>query len=407
MIIFKHKNLYVVLVLLLPVLFLQSQQLNRNSNTSCDTIDAIQVIDQYVYLNGSLKDSIEIIYRHVDDKFDLNESDCSIRALDLSSSLNDKYMDFIKLKKFHRQKEANIKSSRGNNRNCNSIQNYYEDLISLYSQQNNKTEKLLNEIKYLYTELKIVFGRPQFSKKQEYFGDPKSSDEKMNQIYLIGDKSYYDLVTISNGFENMSIHCLDENDVPYSNLSKLHRKLNSDGNNVKFMMNAGMYLPNRKPKGLYIEEYNQHKSIDTLKSDPDRFLNFYIQPNGIFAVDKNNRPLIKTTENFYRNIKNEDIRLATQSGPMLLVEGKINKELNPNSSSRYIRNGVGITKTGDLHFVITKKRVTFYEFAKVFEILKCTEALYLDGAISDMYFSKMRKPINTAVGPVIVYSNQN
>ena len=83
-------------------------------------------------------------------------------------------------------------------------------------------------------------------------------------------------------------------------------------------------------------------------------------------------------------------KFALQSGPMLVVNGKINKELSPNSKSRYIRSGVGILDAEKVVFAISKKPVRFYDFAALFaKKLNCKNALYLDGFISEMYLPEL------------------
>ncbi len=59
-------------------------------------------------------------------------------------------------------------------------------------------------------------------------------------------------------------------------------------------------------------------------------------------------------------------RYATQSGPMLVVDGKINSNFYP--TVRFIENPqwVGI-KDGKLYFVISREGVSFYAFAQYFK----------------------------------------
>ncbi|MBI3230953.1 MAG: phosphodiester glycosidase family protein, partial [Burkholderiales bacterium] len=82
--------------------------------------------------------------------------------------------------------------------------------------------------------------------------------------------------------------------------------------------------------------------------------------------------------------------------------GKIHPAFNPQSSSRFIRNGVGIVGKEAL-FVMSEKPVTFYEFAVFFrDVLHCQDALYLDGAVSSLYSSKLNKDVQRSqLGPMI------
>jgi uncharacterized protein YigE (DUF2233 family) len=71
---------------------------------------------------------------------------------------------------------------------------------------------------------------------------------------------------------------------------------------------------------------------------------------------------------------------ATQSGPMLVIDGAIHPAFIVNSTDRKPRNGVGVSSQTTIYFVITKGWVSFYEFARFFrDDLRCNNALFLDG----------------------------
>ncbi|MFW2061635.1 phosphodiester glycosidase family protein, partial [Acinetobacter baumannii] len=79
---------------------------------------------------------------------------------------------------------------------------------------------------------------------------------------------------------------------------------------------------------------------------------------------------------------------ATQSGPMLVINGRINPLFIATSDSKKIRNGVGI-KNNKLYFVISKYRVNFYSFSQFFQkFLEVEQSLYLEGYISSLYLDK-------------------
>ncbi|PTT72029.1 phosphodiester glycosidase family protein, partial [Chryseobacterium sp. HMWF001] len=80
-----------------------------------------------------------------------------------------------------------------------------------------------------------------------------------------------------------------------------------------------------------------------------------------------------------------EIKYATQSGPILLIDGKINPIFKKDSKNINIRNGVGILNDGNIVLIMSKKEVNFYNFASVFKESGCTKALYLDGFVSRTY----------------------
>jgi uncharacterized protein YigE (DUF2233 family) len=70
---------------------------------------------------------------------------------------------------------------------------------------------------------------------------------------------------------------------------------------------------------------------------------------------------------------------------MLLINGVINPNFTKGSINTNIRNGVGVLPNHRVVFAISKQAVNFYDFAEYFKNMGCTNALYLDGAISAMY----------------------
>lgn len=165
---------------------------------------------------------------------------------------------------------------------------------------------------------------------------------------------------------------------PFKSIENLKNYINTKNQDLKFAMNGGMFVENNIPKGLYIENFKMLHPIDTSSGEG----NFYIKPNGIFYLTKSNISAVISTENFKAS---SDIKFATQSGPMLIINGKINSIFQKNSANLNIRNGVGILENGNPVFVMSKKDINFYNFASLFKSLGCKNALYLDGFVSRAY----------------------
>jgi uncharacterized protein YigE (DUF2233 family) len=105
--------------------------------------------------------------------------------------------------------------------------------------------------------------------------------------------------------------------------------------------------------------------------------NFFKQPNGILYLDAAGAHILPTPDFLKRRPKP---RLATQSGPMLVVENRINPIFIPGSADRTRRNGVGLAADGTLYFAISEAQVNFHDFAGFFrDGLNCKDALFLDG----------------------------
>lgn len=165
----------------------------------------------------------------------------------------------------------------------------------------------------------------------------------------------------------------------FGNAKKLKRYLNSKGVELQFATNGGMYLKDQSPQGLYIENGEVKSELDKVQS---AFGNFYMQPNGVFYIKDNNEAIICKTS---KVIDKSNIKYATQSGPMLIIDGVIHSKFQKESKSKFVRNGVGILPNGNILFVMSKEVVNFYDFATYFKNAGCQNALYLDGFVSRTY----------------------
>ena len=185
----------------------------------------------------------------------------------------------------------------------------------------------------------------------------------------------------------------------YQSLNHAFQKYPRD---YSMLTNGGMFHPRGIPVGLFVEETVE---VTSLNFDEDRG-NFFLLPNGVFFVSCDNVAGVLETKQFRDSIDSKGItlKLATQSGPMLVIDSVRHPKFNKNSPNNYIRSGVGITDDQKIIFIISQEVVNFYTFASIFLEKGCKNALYLDGAISDMYIKGRKKDISnfsTRFGPVI------
>lgn len=172
----------------------------------------------------------------------------------------------------------------------------------------------------------------------------------------------------------------DGEDGPYRSFSALADALKAGGELLGFAMNAGMYDTNFRPLGLYVEDGKEKVGISTTDAAPGTqpVPNFLKKPNGVFYIDEDGNAGILTTEDYLAAELRP--RIATQSGPILVIDGELHPMLIPNSSDKTGRSGVGVCGNGVLRFAISDGRVNFHEFARLFrDQLGCNNALFLDG----------------------------
>jgi prepilin-type processing-associated H-X9-DG protein len=189
---------------------------------------------------------------------------------------------------------------------------------------------------------------------------------------------------------------LSKSGEPYRYFFGLEQELRDDGKILRFAMNAGMYGEDFRPIGLYIENGKQAKKLNRRNGSG----NFHLKPNGVFYV-VNGRPGVMETEAFARSEMKPDF--ASQSGPMLVLDGEIHPRFSKAGTSRKLRNGVGIDANGNAIFAISEAPVTFYEFARLFrDGFNCRNALFFDGSVSSLYASELgRNDALMPLGPMV------
>ncbi len=167
------------------------------------------------------------------------------------------------------------------------------------------------------------------------------------------------------------------------NFKNLKTHIESKSKTLVFAMNAGMFTKEYSPQGLFVQNNKTLTPLDTNSGDG----NFYLKPNGIFYITTNNIGVVCETKNY---VSNETIKFATQSGPMLVIDGAIHSVLKKGSLNLNIRNGVGILPNNNILFVMSKTKLNFYDFANYFKTKGCKYALYLDGFVSRVYLPEKK-----------------
>lgn len=177
----------------------------------------------------------------------------------------------------------------------------------------------------------------------------------------------------------------------------INSMLAEEDRTLVFATNAGMYHPDRRPVGYYVEDGKQYASL----TSGGGYGNFGLEPNGLLCIKSGAFEVIETLA-FRADPR--DCTYATQSGPMLVVDGSLHPKFLPTSTSRLIRNGVGTSEDGQTAvFAISDSRVNFHAFARFFrDYLKLPNALFLDGRVSRIYAPDLgRSDLGASFGPIV------
>jgi uncharacterized protein YigE (DUF2233 family) len=205
----------------------------------------------------------------------------------------------------------------------------------------------------------------------------------------------FTVVSVDTSHQSLQLFLNDDKGKPFKRFDRLASWLQARNKRLLFAMNAGMYQKDFTPVGLLVLNGKQLSPLN----QADGTGNFFLKPNGVFLVSATGPRVVASSE--YSALA-KGVRLATQSGPLLVRRGVIHSAFNINSSSRLIRNGVGVSGS-KVFFVISESPVSFHELAVFFrDGLHCEDALYLDGVVSSLYSAELhRNDFNADLGPVV------
>ena len=205
----------------------------------------------------------------------------------------------------------------------------------------------------------------------------------------------YTTCTVDPATDRLELFLYDEMGNPIGDFATLEALYSP--RTIPFAMNAGMYQPDRAPVGYF----RAHGiDITPLLTGPSAG-NFGMLPNGVLCIRRGQARVFETL--VFEQLSSV-CDFATQSGPMLVIDGGLHPRFLPDSTSRFVRNGVGTTDSGDKAvFAISNQPVTFYEFARLFrDGLGLPQALYFDGNVSQLHAPGLgRSDQGRAIGPIV------
>ena len=188
---------------------------------------------------------------------------------------------------------------------------------------------------------------------------------------------------------------------PYGYLSSLPRSVEGGTGRLLFATNAGMFDANLKPVGLYVEQGRElvHANVKSGRG------NFHMKPNGIFYISAHGAAVAET-QAFLKQRPRAD--LATQSGPMLVIDGRLHPRFDRRSTSLKARTGVGVRADGKVIFAVSEEAVSFDAFARLFrDALNCPNALFLDGGSASRLYAPTHPSNIVPLGPMLAVFEAN
>ncbi|MEZ5695980.1 MAG: phosphodiester glycosidase family protein [Sphingomonadaceae bacterium] len=193
-----------------------------------------------------------------------------------------------------------------------------------------------------------------------------------------------------------------EGGAPWRGFSGLKASLPPE-TSVAFAVNGGMFNGEGKPIGYYVEASQRLKELN--RNDGPG--NFHLKPNGVF-YGSGGSWRIRTSDDFFAKVGDRP-QFGTQSGPMLVIDGKLHPEITDDGPSKAIRNGVGVDAKGRAHFVISEEPLSFGKIARYFrDELKTPNALFLDGNVSALWDpASDRMDSRAPIGPLIVVTKKD
>lgn len=249
--------------------------------------------------------------------------------------------------------------------------------------------------------LALVLGAWWFSDKQaaEPFGPPPPPVSAICKEHIF-EGARFTACPAAPDTSTISLALLGSDGKPLRHLSALKAEMDKQGRAPLFAMNAGMYDDQSEPIGLYLADGKQRKALNRKAGEG----NFHLLPNGVFWVDDAGRFHVDTADQYSKRAARTTPLLATQSGPMLVIDGKLHPKITADGPSRYRRNGVGLDAKGTAWFVMSDEPVSFGKFARFFrDQLKCPDALYFDGSVSALWVPDAdRLDLGAALGPMIM-----
>lgn len=204
-----------------------------------------------------------------------------------------------------------------------------------------------------------------------------------NQPCILDTSNPYDIVHIDPDTHQVTLHWKHPStNQPFRSIENVVAWLESEGQTIIAVTNAGIFEPGLIPTGLYVESSIELHPVNL----EDGYGNFYLKPNGVFYVSNHQLGILESSRFLEEGL---EVEYALQSGPLLIQQQEIHPAFTQGSKNCRLRSGIGVTADGYAVIAISNGAVNFFDFATWFRNeIKADHALYLDGAISELVTKK-------------------
>ncbi len=201
----------------------------------------------------------------------------------------------------------------------------------------------------------------------------------------------YDVFVIDTKELDLELFWKNSNGEAYKSIDNLKNHLEQNGRKLLFAINSGTYEANNTPLGLHVEDGQILSKLNT--SDGNG--NFFLKPNGIFFITKDDRASIVETSS-YPLVDESNVDIALQSGPLLIENGNYHPLIREDSPNKHIRSAVGYINNNKVVFAISNAAVNFFQMAEMLKSeFRCDDALLLDSVGSRMYLPELGRNSTT------------
>lgn len=199
----------------------------------------------------------------------------------------------------------------------------------------------------------------------------------------------FDVVAFSLDRVEPRLYWLGVDGQPLRTYAALEQAVAREKRTLLAAANAGIFEPGLVPTGLHVQRGSAQRPLERGSGRG----NFYLRPNGVFAVEGTRARILETDEYGREAAAGLHSSEATQSGPLLVRAGRLHPQITAGSDSLAIRSAIGVRADGTVVLAVSREEVNLHAAATFMRDREhCPDALYLDGYISTLHVPAAKRP---------------